>query len=149
LIDLRSGEIVFWTAETGIGELDLVCIDPLPAYVWYRDVAGFAEGISDEQVGRRLARAIQGRGAFRRFKDCLYQDYPHLVAAWHAFRAALAERRAVDWLLDNVLVDDAARALPGRAPQAESCPDRTTLPSDGRDHQVAPARRPPLPMTGP
>jgi hypothetical protein len=117
LIDPRSGEIVFWTADTGIDgrtpvdldELDLVCIDPLPSSVWYRDMADFAEGVSDEQAGRGLARTIQGKGAFRRFKDCLHQDYPHLVAGWHAFRAARAERRAVDWLLDNALIiDDAA-----------------------------------------
>jgi Uncharacterised protein family (UPF0158) len=71
-------------------------------------MADFAEGISDDQAGRRLARAIQGRGTFRRFKDCLHQEYPQLVAAWHAFRAARAKRRAVDWLLDNALVDDDA-----------------------------------------
>jgi Uncharacterised protein family (UPF0158) len=76
-------------------------------------MADFAEGISDGQAGRRLGRAIQGKGAFGRFKNCLHQDCPHLLAAWHAFRAARAERRAVDWLLDNALVagDAAARYL--------------------------------------
>jgi hypothetical protein len=39
-----------------LDELDLVCIDPLPSYVWYQDMADFAERISDERVGRRLAR---------------------------------------------------------------------------------------------
>jgi hypothetical protein len=116
LIDPRSGEIVFWTAECGIDghnpvdldELDLVPIEPLPSYVWYQDMADFAEGISDERAGRSLAGAIQGKGAFRRFKDRLHEDYPHLLPAWHAYRGARAERRAVQWLLDNSLVDDAA-----------------------------------------
>jgi hypothetical protein len=121
LIDPQSGEIVFWTTECGIDghtpvdldELDLVCIQPLPSYVWYQDMADFAEGISDERAGRRLARAIQGKGAFRRFKDRLHEDYPQLLPAWHAFRAARAERRAVDWLVDNSFIDDdtAARYL--------------------------------------
>jgi hypothetical protein len=31
-------------------------------------MADFANGISDEPAGRRLARAIDGKGAFRRFK---------------------------------------------------------------------------------
>ena len=31
-------------------------------------MADFAERISDGRAGRRLARAIDGRGAFRRFK---------------------------------------------------------------------------------
>jgi hypothetical protein len=116
LINPRSGEIVFWTADGGIDgdtpvdldELDLLCIDPLPSYVWYQDMADFAEGISDERAGRTLARAIQGKGAFRRFKDRLQQDYPHLLPAWYAFRAARAEGRAVEWLVDNSLIDDTA-----------------------------------------
>jgi hypothetical protein len=116
LINPQTGEIVFWTSDTGIDgqnpvdldELDLVCIDPLPSYVWYRDMADFAAGISDEAAGRRLARAIDGRGAFRRFKDELHAEYPHLLPAWYAFRDARAKRRAVEWLVDNSLVDDDA-----------------------------------------
>jgi Uncharacterised protein family (UPF0158) len=114
LINPQTGEMVFWTSETGIDgqnavdldELDLVGIDPLPSYVWYRDMADFAEGISDERAGRRLARAIDGRGAFRRFKDELHEEYPHLLPAWHAFRDIRAKRRAVEWLVDNSLVED-------------------------------------------
>jgi len=60
----------------------------------------FIEGISDDTAGRRLGRAISGRGAFRRFKDELYEEYPGLVSAWQAFRDGRARRRAVEWLLD-------------------------------------------------
>ncbi len=43
LIKPQTGEIAFWTADTGIDgqtpvgldELDLVCIDPMPSWVWY------------------------------------------------------------------------------------------------------------------
>jgi hypothetical protein len=74
LINPDTGEIAFWTAGTGIDgqtpvdldELDLVIIDPLPSWVWYQDMADFADGITDERAGRRLSRAIQGKGAFRR-----------------------------------------------------------------------------------
>jgi Uncharacterised protein family (UPF0158) len=61
-------------------------IHPLPSYVWYEDMADFAEQISDEQAGRRLARAIRGRGAFRHFKNELHEEYLHLVPVWYAFR---------------------------------------------------------------
>ena len=116
LINPRTGEIVFWTADTGIDgitpvdldDLDLVCIDPLPSWVWYQDMADFAEAVTDERAGRRLARAIQGRGAFRRFKDELHQEHPHLLPAWHAFHEARARRRAVRWLADSTLIDDKA-----------------------------------------
>jgi hypothetical protein len=70
-------------------------------------MADFAEKISDEQAGRRLARAIRGRGAFRHFKDELHEEYPHLVPVWYAFRDARAQRRAVEWLVDNDLVTEA------------------------------------------
>lgn len=69
-------------------------------------MADFAEGISDDAAGRRLARALQGRGAFRRFKNELYEHRPELISAWHALRDIRAQRRAVEWLLDQGLIDD-------------------------------------------
>ena len=67
----------------------------------------FAEGISDEQASRRLLRAIQGRGAFRHFKAELHEEYPGLLPAWYAFRDTRAQRRAVEWLVDNGLAGQA------------------------------------------
>jgi hypothetical protein len=113
LIDPDSGAISFWTEDGGLDgehpvdldEVDLIAIRPLPSYVWYQDMADFAEGISDEQAGRRLARAIRGKGAFRHFRDELHEEYPELLPAWFAFRDARAARRAVRWLAENDLVD--------------------------------------------
>jgi hypothetical protein len=118
LIDPATGEVVFWTSDTGIDgqtpvdldELDLICIDPLPSYVWYQDMADFANQLSDEHAGQRLARVIQGKGAFRRFKAELHERYPQLLPAWYAFRDTRAQRRAVDWLADNSLIADDAAA---------------------------------------
>src|SRR3984893_8576520 len=106
LINTETGEIVFWTSDTGIDgqtavdldELDLLCIDPLPSSIWYQDMAEFAAHVSDERAGRRLARAIQGKGAFRRFRAELHEEFPQLLPAWYAFRDARAHRRAVEWL---------------------------------------------------
>ena len=116
LINPQTGEIAFWSSDTGIDgqnpvdldELDLVCIDPLPSHVWYQDMADFAERISDDRAGRLLVRAIDGRGAFRRFKAELHEEYPHLLPAWYAFRDTRARRRAVEWLVDHSLIDDEA-----------------------------------------
>jgi hypothetical protein len=123
LINPDTGEIALWTADTGIDgqtpvdldELDLVVIDPLPTWVWYQDMADFADGITNERAGRRLARAIDGKGAFRRFKGELQEEYPDLLPVWYAFRDARAMRRAVQWLADNSLIDDdsASRFLDG------------------------------------
>ena len=116
LLDPATGELHIWTSDTGLDgqdlvdgdeleETDLVAIDPLPSSVWYRDMADFAERISDDQAARRLERAIRGRGAFRRFRDELYEEYPDLVSVYQGFRDARARRRAVEWLLDEGLVD--------------------------------------------
>jgi hypothetical protein len=116
LIDPRTGELSFWTSDTGIDgsnpvdldELDLVEIDPLPSAVWYTDMVDFAERISDDAAGRRLRGAIRGKGAFRRFKDELFEEYPDLVPVWQAFSDARAKRRAVEWLREQDLVHDLA-----------------------------------------
>lgn len=123
LINPQTGEIAFWTADTGIDgqtpidldEIDLIGIDPLPSWVWYQDMADFADTLADERAGHRLTRAMQGKGAFRRFKDELLEEYPYLLPAWYVFRDVRAKRRAVQWLADNLLIDDdaASRFLAG------------------------------------
>jgi hypothetical protein len=44
----------------------------------------FIEAVDDDDFADRLARAISGRGAFRRFKDVLF-DRPDLITRWVAF----------------------------------------------------------------
>lgn len=116
LIDPRTGQVVYWASDTGIDgenpveidELDLILIDPLPSYVWYQDMADFADGISDRAAGRRLSQSLQGKGAFRRFKNQVYELHPELISAWHALRDARARLRAVQWLVDQGLIDEGA-----------------------------------------
>ncbi len=118
LIDPESGQLAVWTEDGGVDgrtpvdldEVDLVPIDPLPSYVWYQDMADFAAGITDERAGRSLARAIEGKGAFRRFKNRLYEEFPQLLPAWHAFQSIRAKRRAIEWLVENSLIDHQAAA---------------------------------------
>src|SRR4051794_21492102 len=114
LIDPRTGQVAFWTSDTGIDgkhaveidELDLVPIDPLPSHVWFKDMTDFANGISDIDVARHLTHSLQGRRAFRRFKNQLYEHHPELISTWHALRDVRAQRRAVEWLLDQGLIHD-------------------------------------------
>jgi hypothetical protein len=71
-------------------------------------MADFADGISDHATTRRLAQSFCGRGAFRRFKTQIYEHHPDLIPACHALRDARAQRRAVEWLLDQGLINAAA-----------------------------------------
>ncbi len=116
LIDPRTGQVAYWTSDTGIDgehpveldELDLILIDPLPSYVWYQDMADFADSISDRAARRRLSQSLQGKAPFRRFKSQIYEHHPDLISAWHALRDARAQRRAVEWLRERGLIEDDA-----------------------------------------
>ena len=116
----------WWTFDPRTGEFDyrsryeddydpdeerdpeILVIRPYPSHVWYQDMVDFAEEVSDERASRRLLRALDGRGAFRHFKNELYEEYPELVSVWQAFRTTRAHRRAVEWLVDEGLVDESA-----------------------------------------
>lgn len=128
LIDPRTGEVVVWTSDTrldgenrvDLDELDLIVIRPLPTWVWYQDMVDFAEGIPDRTVGRRLSMALQGRGAFRRFRNHVYDRHPELISAWHAMSGARARLRAVEWLLDEGLIEaDAVQRFAAENPEPD------------------------------
>jgi hypothetical protein len=116
LVNSNTGEMVHWMPDTGIDghtpvdldDLDeeLVDIRPLASWIWYQDMADFVDEVTDEQAGRRLARAIDGKGAFRRFRAELHEEYPALVPVWQEFREIRAKRRAVEWLAENELIGE-------------------------------------------
>ena len=116
LVDPQTGQVSFWTSDTGIDgenpveidELELIPIDPLPSYVWYQDMADFTGGIRDGAASRQLTQSLQGKGAFRRFKAQIHEHHPELISAWHSLRDVRAQRRAVGWLLDQGLIDENA-----------------------------------------
>lgn len=89
-------------------QLDLLPVEPIPSRVWYTDMVDFAKQVSDAAARQRLARALSGRGAFRRFKNEMYEEYPDLVSVWQGFHVTRAQRRAVGWLLDQGLISEAA-----------------------------------------
>lgn len=54
---------------------------------------------TDDALAGRLDVAIQGKGAFRRFKDTLHQDEPRW-GAWLTFSTERQLARARWWLAD-------------------------------------------------
>jgi hypothetical protein len=63
----------------------------------YGDMEEFIETVRVEGLQDRLWRAINGRGAFRGFKNVL-EDYPRERERWFAFRDARVRQRVLDWL---------------------------------------------------
>ena len=56
-------------------------------------MAEFVAGVHHRRAAELLDRAIAGRGAFRRFKDTLF-EFPELREQWFRYRDARSRRRA-------------------------------------------------------
>ena len=63
----------------------------------YRDMQEYIWSMEDEHLRELLEVAIQGSGAFRRFKDVLYR-YPEAQENWFRFRDEREKQRISDWL---------------------------------------------------
>ncbi len=85
------------------------------SYESYRDMADFVAAVHHRRAADLLDRAITGRGAFRRFKDTLF-EFPELRDQWFRFRNARARRRALNWLATEGLVDARRRRAGGGRP---------------------------------
>jgi hypothetical protein len=63
----------------------------------YRDMADFIDSVNDNRMRALLESAINGTGAFRRFKDVL-QEHPQERERWFAFQKERAYHRILRWL---------------------------------------------------
>ena len=66
----------------------------------YQDMVDFIETVADERLRDLLEVAIQGRGAFGRFKDVLRRlEYESERDRWFAFSEKCEYGRVVEWLI--------------------------------------------------
>lgn len=100
---------------------DLVPVEPEDPREAYQDMVDFTSLVSDARANDFLTRALQGRGAFRRFKDTLF-DYPELRQEWFTFHDRRMRQRGIEWLADRELIteDAARRALTDLGEEPES-----------------------------
>jgi hypothetical protein len=107
-LDLETGEIIFFSddddSETGelknriYNEPDVFeAIPRIESYQAYSDMEDFIASVKDENMAGLLNVAIEGKGAFRRFKDGLL-DYPEERENWFRFKDARMRDRAAKWL---------------------------------------------------
>jgi predicted nucleotidyltransferase len=138
-LDPQTGEVVLWSdyaEEQGTADPErrgLRPIDPVPSHEGYADMQNFIERVRNPQARNALERAIAGRGAFRRFKDTLL-DFPDLREAWFRFHDVRIERRAIRWLADEGLVDE---AVAESAIEERPDPDLPELAGAFDPHEVA------------
>lgn len=108
-VDPATGEVIAWSDdmdEPSPEDGDARFVDPIPSFEAYGDMRDFVAQVPDRRAADLLTRAIEGRGAFRRFKDTLY-ELTELRERWFAFHDVRMRRRAIQWLQDNRLIDDA------------------------------------------
>ncbi len=111
-LDIETGESVFLADEliTGLdnkGLEDEIEENPdrylrLPTKFEiheYRIMEDFVWSLSEGRQQELLERAIRGRGAFRRFKDTVYDL--GLEKKWFQYEAAAYRKIAMDWCRDN------------------------------------------------
>jgi len=79
------------------GEGRYAWIEPRESYEAYDSMVRFAESVEDRELQRLLSVALNGRGAFRRFKDVLY-DFPEERERWFAAHNAELLEHAKQWL---------------------------------------------------
>ena len=106
-LDLANGEIV--TVVEGQADAaerrvrvsrspeSIVRIEPASSREQYRWMERFVVTVTDTALRERLLIAIDGKGAFRRFKDVLL-NYPGERERWFAYRGDLLHCRMKAWL---------------------------------------------------
>ena len=109
----------------------------------YRDMEFFIGAVEDAGKANRLTAAIDGRGAFRRFRDAL-DDWPEELDRWYAISEERQRGRARVWLAERgycgsspaPMVPDLSRrtGAPPLRPQREfpkiSSTDRPSRPAE-------------------
>jgi hypothetical protein len=106
-LDLSTGRVL--TITTGDPEAALnrqqvsdnirnyLRVDPASSREQYRWMEKFVGSVTDEALRERLIISIDGKGAFRRFKDVLLA-YPAERERWFSYRAELLHWHIQQWL---------------------------------------------------
>ncbi len=110
-LDLRTGQVYDESATDPmmVGEGAAIDVEEEPER-WlrvngtgsrsgWRDMAAFSERQHDVALRERLERAIEGKGAFFRFRDLVHGE--NLSDQWYAFSADRQMGRAREFLADN------------------------------------------------
>lgn len=72
-------------------------ISTLSSHEGYECMEKFADTVISKELGKKLAIALNGKGAFRRFKDVLL-DYPDERDRWFQFEKETIANLAKEWL---------------------------------------------------
>jgi len=111
-------------------------IDPVSSREQYRWMERYIPMVEDAELQGKLSQAIDGKGAFRRFKDVLMAYAPERER-WFAFRSERLRIFMEAWLSAHAL-NPVARPI--WVPEAPSRPEGTPAPEPPREEPREPRR---------
>lgn len=135
-LDLTTGHVV--TVVSGEPDAQLkrqqladqirnfVRIEPASSREQYRWMERFVASVEDDALRERLIISIDGKGAFRRFKDVLLA-YPAERERWFSYRAELLHWHIHNWLKENNIASSTPPPW-GEAKPPPDLPPATTKP---------------------
>src|SRR6266480_7605654 len=112
-LNLVTGEVVFFSEYLGLsdederlledlgGSDDYVAIERIPSYVAYQWMVDFVDEMvapADEHAAEQLSIALNGKGAFRRFKDTLHRVDEQWLQAWYQYRDKRLKAAVDEWV---------------------------------------------------
>ena len=112
-LNVVTGEVVFISAyldssdeeERLLDEIDgsndYAAIERIPSYEEYQWMVDFVNDMvapADEQAADKLAEALHGKGAFRRFKDMLHRVDDRWLQAWYQWHDTRLSAAVDEWL---------------------------------------------------
>ncbi len=112
-LNLVTGEVVFCSEYLGLSDEDersleeiewsndYVAIERIPsheAYQWMVDFVDEMVAPTDEYAAEKLSIALNGKGAFRRFKDTLHLLDDRWLQAWYQWRNKRLEAALDEWV---------------------------------------------------
>ena len=112
-LNLVTGEVVFFSEYVGLsnedeqlleeidGSDDYVAVERIPSYEAYQWMVDFVDEMvapKDEHATGKLSIALNGNGAFRRFKDTLHDVDEQWLQAWYQWRDKRLKAAVDEWL---------------------------------------------------
>ena len=112
-LNLVSGEVVFFSDYLGLsdederlleeidGSDDYVAVERIPSHVAYQWMVDFVEEMvapADEDAAEKLFMALNGKGAFRRFKDTLHRVDDRWLQGWYEWREKRLRDAVEEWV---------------------------------------------------
>ena len=112
-LNLVTGKVVFFSEYVGLsneeeqlleeidGSDDYVAVERIPsheAYQWMVDFVDEMVAPTDEHAAGKLSIALNGKGAFRRFKDTLHGVDDQWLQAWYQWRDKQLKAAVDEWI---------------------------------------------------